>query len=76
MNKILVTIFVLSKKGDMNYNDLAKVLKVNGWVEDRQKGSHVIWKKQGHQQISVPNHGKTDIAKGLLNKLLKQAGLK
>ena len=44
--------------------------------DDRVVGSHHIFKhptKPGH--ISVP-HPKADLGKGLIHKLLKQAGLK
>jgi predicted RNA binding protein YcfA (HicA-like mRNA interferase family) len=47
-----------------------------GWYEDRVAGSHHIFKhrtKPGH--LSVP-HPKKDLGKGLVSKILKQAGVK
>lgn len=54
--------------------DLLKLLKQNGWVEVRINGSHHILQK-GEQTEVVPVHGK-DVPTGLLNKILKETGLK
>lgn len=55
--------------------DMIKLLKKNGWVKDRQEGSHHIMKK-GNKTLPVPVHGNQDLGKGLEHKILKQAGLK
>jgi len=47
----------------------------NGFVIDRIASSHYILKK-GDMTISVPVHSGKALSAGLLNKLLKQAGLK
>jgi predicted RNA binding protein YcfA (HicA-like mRNA interferase family) len=60
----------------MNSRDVVRMLIEAGWYEDRVAGSHHIFKHptaQGH--ISVP-HPKKDLGIGLVNKILKQAGLK
>jgi len=54
--------------------DLVKLLKKNGWTLDRINGSHHMMVKDG-ETVSVPCHNK-DLGKGLLNDLLKDAGLK
>ncbi len=60
----------------MKFNDVNKLLKKAGWIEVRQRGSHVIYKKEGEpQSISVPNHGSEDLKKGTLHSILKQAGI-
>ena len=51
------------------------MMQKNGWGLDRVQGSHHILIK-GSRTLSVPVHGKKDLPKGLLNKLLKEAGLK
>jgi predicted RNA binding protein YcfA (HicA-like mRNA interferase family) len=56
--------------------DLIRNLKKTGWTLDRVVGSHHIFKhptRPGH--IAVP-HPKKDLGKGLVHKLLKQAGVK
>jgi predicted RNA binding protein YcfA (HicA-like mRNA interferase family) len=60
----------------MNSKELIKQLEDDGWTLRGVKGSHHIFvhpAKAGH--LSVP-HPKSELGKGLLNKLLKQAGLK
>ena len=57
--------------------ELCRLLEDAGWVCARVKGSHHIFKKTGVAHlISVPVHGKETIKPGLLNRILKDAGLK
>ena len=52
-----------------------KILKDNGWVLDRIKGSHHVFVKDGFRNVPVPFHGNTDLGnKG--KEILKQAGIK
>jgi len=60
----------------MNSKHLIKQLENDGWTLRSVKGSHHIFVhpiKLGH--ISVP-HPKYELGKGIVHKLLKQAGLK
>ena len=60
----------------MNSKELIKALKKDGWVLRGSKGSHHVFnhpRKAGH--ITVP-HPKKDLGIGLVQKLLKQAGIK
>lgn len=59
----------------MTGKELVKLLLKNGWSIDRVHGSHYIMAK-GNQTISVPVHGNTPLRPGILNSILKQAGLK
>jgi predicted RNA binding protein YcfA (HicA-like mRNA interferase family) len=58
--------------------DLIKLLEQNGWYLERSAcGSHRIFKHPTIKgTIVVPVHGKKDLGIGLLNTILKQAGLK
>lgn len=58
----------------MRDKDLLDLLQRNGWKIDRIQGSHHILKKGGQTEV-VPVHGK-DVPTGLLNKILKETGLK
>ncbi len=58
----------------MRDKDLLKLLQKNGWELVRINGSHHVLQK-GSQIEIVPIHGK-DVPTGLLNKILKRAGLK
>lgn len=60
----------------MNSAELIKHLLEAGWVLRGVKGSHHIYinpDRGGH--LSVP-HPKKDLGKGLVQKLIKQSGLK
>jgi predicted RNA binding protein YcfA (HicA-like mRNA interferase family) len=60
----------------MNSAEIIRQLEQSGWVLKSVKGSHHIYthpERSGH--ITVP-HPKKDLGIGLINKLLKQAGLK
>ena len=60
---------------DMNGREMVKLLKENGWKLERIEGSHHIMKKND-REIVVPVHGSKSLKKGLLNAILKVAGLK
>ena len=59
----------------MTGKKLIKMMQANKWELDRIQGSHHILIR-GSKTLSIPVHGKKDLPKGLLNKLLKEAGLK
>ena len=59
----------------MTGKELLKLLREHGWEIDRIVGSHHTLKK-GNQTITVPVHANKDVSTGLLNKLLKQVGIK
>ncbi len=60
----------------MNSKELIRQLEADGWVLRGVKGSHHIFAhagKPGH--ITVP-HPRLELGKGIVHKLLKQAGSK
>ena len=60
----------------MNSKELIKLLEKDGWILRGSKGSHHVFNhplKPGH--ITVP-HPKKDLGIGLVQKLIKQAGIK
>jgi predicted RNA binding protein YcfA (HicA-like mRNA interferase family) len=46
-----------------------------GFKPVRQRGSHVILKREDGKVIVVPVHGGEEIGRGLLSKIIKDAGL-
>lgn len=50
-----------------------KAFERDGWIFDRQKGSHMILVKEGCFPLSVPDHRELD--RGLLRSLIKKAGI-
>lgn len=61
----------------MKSSELIRMLKKYGWYEIRQSGSHIIMQHPGKEtQLTVPFHSGKEVKKGLLNGILKQAGIK
>ena len=57
--------------------EVIKALSKVGFIQQRQKGSHVILIKEGAEGkrgVVVPNH--KDVDKGTLINIIRQAGLK
>jgi len=59
----------------MSGKDLVKRMEKAGWILDHVSSSHHIMKR-GNATISVPVHANRDLPTGILNRLLKEAGLK
>lgn len=60
----------------MTPKQIMKLLKQNGFKEERQNGSHKFFvNKETNKYTTVPYHAKT-LKKGLEQAILKQAGLK
>jgi predicted RNA binding protein YcfA (HicA-like mRNA interferase family) len=57
----------------MTGKELVKVLKEDGWLLDRIKGSHHVMIKDGKRSIPVPVHGSKDLPKALVKAILAQA---
>lgn len=56
--------------------EFAKALEKHGWVLLRVNGSHHIYGRAGSEvRLSVPIHGNKALKTGLLNHLMKLAGL-
>ena len=74
--QLLEIVFTVCIIHTMNSQDLVRLLESDGWKLRGSKGSHHIYnhpERGGH--ISVP-HPKKDLGVGLVEKILKQAGLK
>jgi len=55
--------------------EVVRALEKNGYVYDRQRGSHIILRHKDppHRRLTVPDH--KEIAKGTLRAIIRQAGL-
>ncbi|MDR0824581.1 MAG: type II toxin-antitoxin system HicA family toxin [Prevotella sp.] len=58
----------------MKYREFHRLIRRSGWVEVRQKGSHVIYEKNGIT-YPVPNHGAKEIPEPLRLTIVKEMGL-
>ncbi|MFH0963485.1 MAG: type II toxin-antitoxin system HicA family toxin [Planctomycetota bacterium] len=55
--------------------DLVRFLKVHGFIEDRQSGSHLtLWHEARKVSITIPVHAGCDIGRGLAIRILKDGG--
>jgi predicted RNA binding protein YcfA (HicA-like mRNA interferase family) len=55
--------------------ELVSALERAGWIEKRQRGSHLIlWNEESGQVITVPMHTR-DLPTGTLRAIVNQAGL-
>ena len=58
----------------MSGRDAARVFERAGFVFDHQRGSHMIYYREADRRhLSIPDH--RELGRGLLRKLIKQAGL-
>ncbi len=59
----------------MKSADVIRELRAAGWVIDRIRGSHHIFKLASRSGRIVVPHPKKDLGKGLIAAIRKQAGL-
>jgi predicted RNA binding protein YcfA (HicA-like mRNA interferase family) len=55
--------------------DLIRFLKAQGFIEDRQSGSHLtLWHQHRQMSVTIPVHTACDLGRGLAVRILKDAG--
>lgn len=60
----------------MNFREVNKVLRNNGWYIIRIKGSHCTYGNfDNGQRVIVPNHGKKDLSIGVIKDIERASGL-
>ena len=65
----------MSRLPQISSKALIRFLKKQGFLEDRQKGSHLtLWNPERKVSITVPVHTGTDIGRGLAARIIKDAG--
>jgi predicted RNA binding protein YcfA (HicA-like mRNA interferase family) len=55
--------------------DVIRLLKADGWILDRVRGSHQVFRHPSKPGIVVVPHPKKDLGAGLVAAILKQAGI-
>ncbi len=61
----------------MKCSQLYRIRTKDGWYAVSQKGSHVKMRHETKEgTIIFPNHGSSEMGKGLEKKILKDAGIK
>ena len=60
----------------MNFKEIEKIVKADGWLLDTIEGSHYHYKhRDKNGKVTIPFHV-GDIPKRVIHSILKQAGLK
>jgi len=64
----------MTRLPQLTARDLVRFLNSQGFVEDRQSGSHLtLWHDSRQVAVTIPIHS-GDIGRGLATKILKDAG--
>lgn len=65
----------MSRMPQVTSHELARFLKTQGFVEDRQAGSHLtLWNVERNLSVTLPIHTGCDLGRGLGVRILKDAG--
>lgn len=65
----------MTRMPQVTSRELVKFLMSQGFVQDRQSGSHLtLWYEQRRISITVPVHTGAEIGRGLAARILKDAG--
>ena len=65
----------MSRMPQVTARELVRFLKSQGFVEDRQSGSHLtLWHEERKVSVTIPVQTGCDIGRGLAVRILKDAG--
>jgi predicted RNA binding protein YcfA (HicA-like mRNA interferase family) len=65
----------MSRMPQVTARELVRFLKSQGFVEDRQSGSHLtLWHAERNLSVTIPVRTGCDIGRGLAVRILKDAG--
>ena len=65
----------MGRMPQVSSSDLIRFLKSQGFVEDRQSGSHLtLWHEGRQVSVTIPVHTGCDVGRGLAIRILKDAG--
>ncbi len=62
----------MSKLPMLDFRTIEKILLYLGFIESRQKGSHVFFRHPDGRTTTVPNHKGRDITRPLLREILRE----
>jgi predicted RNA binding protein YcfA (HicA-like mRNA interferase family) len=65
----------MARMPQVTARELIRFLKAQGFVDDRQQGSHLtLWHDTRKTSVTVPVHTGCDMGRGLAVRILKDAG--
>ena len=65
----------MSKLTIINFREMNALLRKLGFEFVRQKGSHVFYRHPDGRTTTVPDHGRKDLARPLIRKILRDIGV-
>ena len=66
----------MARMPQVTAGELVRFLKKQGFVEDRQVGSHLtLWHEARNLSVTIPIHTGCDLGRGLAVRILKDAGV-
>ena len=66
----------MSRLHPVRSREVVRFLESLGFVRARQKGSHRFFRHQDGRTATVPDHKGEDLGRGILAKILRDAGAK
>ena len=66
----------MSRLHPVRARQVVRFLESLGFVQVRQKGSHRFFRHQDGRTATVPDHRGEDLGRGILAKILRDAGVK
>jgi predicted RNA binding protein YcfA (HicA-like mRNA interferase family) len=66
----------LSRLHPVQARQVIRFLEPLGFVQVQQKGSHKFFRHQDGRTVTVPEHKGEDLGRGILAKILRDAGVK
>jgi predicted RNA binding protein YcfA (HicA-like mRNA interferase family) len=66
----------LSRLHPVRAREVVRYLESLGFVQVRQKGSHKFFRHADGRTVTVPDHNGEDLGRGILAKILRDAGVK
>jgi predicted RNA binding protein YcfA (HicA-like mRNA interferase family) len=65
----------MSRMPQVTAEELVRFLEAQGFVKDRQTGSHLtLWDEGRKRSVTIPVHTGCDVGRGLAVRILKDAG--
>ncbi len=61
----------MSRLPIVNFRTMERLLKTEGFLAIRQKGSHVFFRHPDGRTTTVPNHAGRDLARPLIREILR-----
>jgi predicted RNA binding protein YcfA (HicA-like mRNA interferase family) len=66
---------IRARPPEADFTDVRRLLESFGWTQRQGKGSHVIFKKQGHRPLTIPTVSGRKVKRVYLDQICTILGL-